>query len=95
MHRMASNEREEIKRTTKEKMTRRHNKEGGNHLDQKSNKLQRTMEDIDVGLHPAVGGQSLDERRKDEKGRGEGGGGEEREGEKEIEREGGSLSVLC
>ena len=33
MHRVATKEREEIKRTTKQKMARRHNKEGGNHLD--------------------------------------------------------------
>ena len=59
---MATKEREEIKRTTKQKMARRHNKEGGNHLHQESNR-QKTMEDTDGGLHPAVGGQSLDERR--------------------------------
>ena len=52
---------EEIKRTTKQKMARRHNKEGGNHLDQESNR-QKTMEDIDGALHPAVDGQSLGER---------------------------------
>ena len=44
-------------------MAKRHNKEGGNHLDQES-KRQKTVEDIDGGLHPAVDGQSLDERRK-------------------------------
>ena len=60
LHRVAANEREEVKRTTKQKMARRHNKEGGNHLEQESNR-QRTMEDIDGGLHPAVDGQSLDE----------------------------------
>ena len=59
--RLATKEREEIKRTTKQKMARRHNKEGGNHLDKESNR-QRTMEDIDGGLHPAVGGQSQGER---------------------------------
>ena len=32
MHRVAAKEREEIKRTTKQKMARRHNREGGNHL---------------------------------------------------------------
>ena len=55
--------REEIKRTTTQKMTRRHNKEEGNHLDQESSR-QKTMEDTDGGLHPAVDGQSLGERRK-------------------------------
>ena len=58
--RVATKEREEIKRTTKQKMARRHNKEGGNHLEKESNR-QTTMEDIDGGLHPAVNGQSLDE----------------------------------
>ena len=43
-------------------MARRHNKEGGNHLDQKSNR-QKTMEEIDGGLHSAVDEQSLGERR--------------------------------
>ena len=42
-------------------MARRHSKEGGNHLEQESNR-QRTMEDIDGGLHPEVDGQSLGER---------------------------------
>ena len=51
----------DVKRTTKQKMARRHNKEGGNHLDQESNR-QTTMEDIDGGLHPAVDRQSLGER---------------------------------
>ena len=36
-------------------MARRHSMEGGNHLEQESNR-QRTMEGIDGGLHPAVGG---------------------------------------
>ena len=58
LHRVATKEREEVKRTTKQKMTRRHNKEGGHHLKQESNR-QRTTEDIDRGLHPAVDGQSL------------------------------------
>ena len=61
LHRVTTKEREEIKRTTKQKMARRHNKEGGNHLEQESNR-QRTMEDIDGGLHPAVDRQSLGER---------------------------------
>ena len=46
-------------------MARRHNREGGNHLDQESNR-QMTMEGIDGGLHPAVDGQSLDEDDDDE-----------------------------
>ena len=61
LHRVATKEREEIKRMTKQKMARRHNKEGGNHLEQESNR-RRTMEGTDGGLHPAVGGQSLGER---------------------------------
>ena len=61
LRRVATKDREEIKRTTMQKMARRHNKEGGNHLDQESNR-QKTMEDIDGGLHPAVNGQSLGER---------------------------------
>ena len=44
LHRVATNEREEIKRTTKQEMARRHNKEGGNHLDQESNRPKK-MED--------------------------------------------------
>ena len=58
LHRVVTKEREQIKRTTKQKMARRHNKEGGNHHKQESNR-QRTMEDINGGLHPAVDGQSL------------------------------------
>ena len=53
LHRVATKESEEIKRTTKQKMARRHNKEGRNHVDQESNR-QKTMEGIDGGLHPAV-----------------------------------------
>ena len=41
LHRVAAKEREEIKRTTVQKMARRHNKEGGNHLDQESNRGQQ------------------------------------------------------
>ena len=63
LHRVASKEREKIKRTTMQKMARQHNR--GNHLEQESNR-QEAMEDIDGGLHPAVDGQSL--------GEGEGGG---------------------
>ena len=58
---MATKEREEIKRMTKPKMARRHNKDGGNHLDQESDR-QGTMEGIDGRLHPAVDEQSLGER---------------------------------
>ena len=43
-----------------QKRARRHNKEGGNHLEQESNR-QKAMEDINRGLHPAVDGQSLGE----------------------------------
>ena len=63
LHRVATKEREEIKGTTKHQMVRQHNKERGNHLEQESSG-QRTMEGIDGGLHPAVDGQSLGERRK-------------------------------
>ena len=59
LHRVATKEREEIKRTTM--MERQHNKEGGNHLEQENNR-QKAMEDIDGGLQPAVDGQSLGER---------------------------------
>ena len=59
--RVVTKEREEIKRTTKQKMARRRNKEGGNHLEQESNR-QKTMEDIEGGLHPAVDEQSLGEK---------------------------------
>ena len=58
---MAAKEREEIRSTTNQKMARRHNKEGRNHLEQESNR-QTTMGDIDGGLHPAADGQSLGER---------------------------------
>ena len=57
----ATKEREELKRTIRQKMARRHNKEGGNYLEQESNR-QKTMEDTDGGLHPAGDGQSLGER---------------------------------
>ena len=50
-----------IKGTTKQKMARRHSKEGGNHLEHGSNR-RGTMEGIDGGLHPAADGQSLGER---------------------------------
>ena len=58
LHKVATKKREEIKGTTKRKMAKRHCKEGWNHLEQKSNR-QRTMEDTDGGLHPAVDGESL------------------------------------
>ena len=64
LHRVATKEREEIKETTKQKKARRHNREGGNHLDQEGDR-RTTMEDIDGGLHPAVDGQSLDEDEDD------------------------------
>ena len=60
LHRVVTKEKEEVKRTTKQKMTRRH-KEGGNDLEQESNR-QKAMEDIDGGLHSAVDGQSIGER---------------------------------
>ena len=44
-----------------QKMARRYNKEGGNFVEEESNR-HRTMEDTDGGLHPAVDGQSLGER---------------------------------
>ena len=55
LHRVATKEREEVKWTTKWKMARRHNREGGNHLEQESNR-QRTVEGIGGRLHPAVDG---------------------------------------
>ena len=61
LFRVRAKEREEIKGTTMQKMAKRHSKEGGNHLEQESNR-QKTMEGIDGGLHPALDGQSLDER---------------------------------
>ena len=60
LHRVATTVREEIKRMTMQKMATRHNKEGGNHLEQESNS-QKAMENTDGGLHPAVDGQSLGE----------------------------------
>ena len=50
LQRVATKEREEIMRTTMQKIARRHNNEGGNHLQQESNR-QQTMDDIDRGLH--------------------------------------------
>ena len=49
LHRVATKEREEIKRTTKLKMARRHNKEGGDHLEQESNRTQwKTLMEGDI-----------------------------------------------
>ena len=55
LHRVATSEWEEIKRMTKQKMARRHKKEGGN-------ATERTMEAVYGGLHPAVDGQSRGKR---------------------------------
>ena len=60
LHRVATKEREEIKRTTKQKIASRYSKEGVNHLEQESNR-QKTMEGFDGQLHPAVDGQSRSE----------------------------------
>ena len=61
LHRVATKQTKEIKRKTKHKIARRHNKEGGNHLEQESNR-QKPMEDTDRWLHPVVDEQSLGER---------------------------------
>ena len=61
LHRVATKEMEEIKRTTMQKMAGQHTREGGNHLEQENNR-QKAMEDTDGGLHPAVDGQSSGER---------------------------------
>ena len=53
LYRVATKEREEIKGTTKKKMARRHSKEGGNHMEQKSN-MQKTVEGIDGGPQSLV-----------------------------------------
>ena len=47
LHRVAT-KREEIKGTTKQKMARRHTKEGGNHLEQESNR-QKTIKTLMEG----------------------------------------------
>ena len=57
LHRLATKEREKIKRTTKQRMESWHSK-GGNHLEQDGDG-QTTMEGIDGGLHPAGDGQGL------------------------------------
>ena len=54
LHRVATKEREEVKGTTK-KMARRHSKEGGNHLEQESNR-QRTIEGIARGRATSCSG---------------------------------------
>ena len=61
LHRVVTKEREEIKGKTKQKMARRHNKEGGNHLEQE-NIRQKRKEGFGGELHPAVDGQRLGER---------------------------------
>ena len=53
--RVAIKESKDIKGTTKQKMARRHSKEGRNHLEQENDR-QRTMEGTEGGLHPAVDG---------------------------------------
>ena len=58
LHRVTTKEREEIKRTTRQKIARRQSKEGGNHLEQESI-AQKAMEGIAGGLHPVVDGQLL------------------------------------
>ena len=60
---MASKEREEIKGTIKQKMARRHSKDGGNHLEQESIR-QKTMEGTDRAPFPTVDGQSLSEMKR-------------------------------
>ena len=52
LHSVATKEREEIQGTTKQKMARRHSKQGRNHPEQVSDR-QKTVEGIDVGLRPA------------------------------------------
>ena len=61
MKQESKRQRDEIKGTTKQKMSRRHSKEEGNHLGQESNR-QRTAEGTDGGLHPAVDAHGLGER---------------------------------
>ena len=58
LHRVATKEREEIKRTTKQKMARQQRRREPPGLGKQQT---GTMEDIDGGLHPAADGQSLDE----------------------------------
>ena len=48
LHTVATKEREEIEMTTKQKMARRHNKEGGNQLEQES-KRQKAMKTLMEG----------------------------------------------
>ena len=56
----ATQMREKMKKTTKQKATGWQNKGRGNHLEQDS-VFQTKMEGIDGGLHPAVDGQHLSE----------------------------------
>ena len=56
LHRVTTKEKEEVKRTTKQKMQDDITEKEGTTWIRKA-----TMEDIDGGLHPAVDGQSLDE----------------------------------
>ena len=51
--------------STKQRMARPHNKEGGNHLEHENN-IHKTMEHIDGGLHLALDGQNLGEKWKGE-----------------------------
>ena len=60
-HRVTDKKRTEIKRTTKQKMARRHSKRGGNHLEQESIR-QKTMQGANGGLYLAMDRQSLGER---------------------------------
>ena len=60
MHRVATKESKELKGTTKQKMARRHSKEGGNYLEQESS-TQWTTGNIDGGLLSVVDGNSLGE----------------------------------
>ena len=60
LHKVATKERKEVKGTTKQKMARRHSKEGGIYLEQESNR-QKILEGIDGRLYPVVEGQRLGE----------------------------------
>ena len=65
LHRVATRKMEQIGRTTVRRMAGRRGGEGGSHLGKEGNR-QKTMEDIDGGLHPAVDGQSLGEGEEKE-----------------------------
>ena len=62
LHRVATMEREQIKRTTKEKVATRHSKERGYPLEQESIK-QTTIQGIEGMQHPTVDGQSQSEAK--------------------------------